>query len=183
MKKIVAILLLVAVVFTLSSCGLAIDLVTTAGLSVVNAIAPDYEEPECEFRFAELSITLTEAFADYSTELAGQFISYAMTQVLITRFENSLMSGAGLEELAEEYQSLLSMNFIEVEFSDTVVDGDKTHSMGWKTSFEVVTHIDVVSPEAGKVLDDHAIYLSRLNVVQQTAKRRTLKIRASVTVI
>lgn len=128
MKKVVVALLLVAVLLSMTSCGLAVDLLATIGLSAVNGIAPDYKAAECEFEFADISFTLTEAFGEVDAGEIATYTSYALTQVMVERIERTGLFGYNSsEELAEEHKEMLSMGLYEISFGDIIKDGDVTY--------------------------------------------------------
>ncbi|MBR2930135.1 MAG: hypothetical protein IKC32_02790 [Clostridia bacterium] len=83
MKKIIAVLLLVCCVLSLSSCGLLIDVVFGA----ITRVFPDYEEPDAEFHAERVSITLTESFFAYEEyDDHYSFMSANSTTVTVEKY-------------------------------------------------------------------------------------------------
>ena len=131
MKKIVVVLLLVSMLISMTGCSLAAELIANAGLGFLNSVAPDYEQPDREFHFAEISFVLTEAFSEISRvedSYAG-YISYSVTGLTVFRYAHSSVSWPTATEYAESYKEELSLDasdagVYEYSAEDVVTDGD-----------------------------------------------------------
>ena len=133
MKKIIALVLLLACVFALSSCNLAIDLVVG---TIVEAY-PDYKYPETKFSHGALEITLTEAFlGDDGVGYNGLWLDTANgTTAVVTRADFLNLDyepGLSVAEYAEQHKLGMPDNYVEEaeigvsigDFSDVVTRGE-----------------------------------------------------------
>jgi hypothetical protein len=116
MKKALAVILLIATVFALSSCTLVIDLIATGVNSIGKSMSPPvYESAEVEVKFDKLTISVPEGFGEGISD--EDFSMYCLifeapdgTQLYIEKYDfEELDSGAGLllTEYAEELRSSL----------------------------------------------------------------------------
>lgn len=64
-----------------------------------------------------------------------------------------------------------------------VVDGNEPHTECGEHTLKIIPHIDVVTAEAGKILDDNAIDFSCLKVGKHSLEGWAVKICAGITVI
>lgn len=64
-----------------------------------------------------------------------------------------------------------------------VVDGNEPHTECGEHTLKIVPHIDVVTAEAGKILDDNAIDFSCFKVGKHSLEGWAVKICAGITVI
>ena len=64
-----------------------------------------------------------------------------------------------------------------------VVDGNKPDTKERKNPLQIVTQLNVITPEPGEVLHDDAVDLSGFYFLHQPLETRPVKIRSAVSVI
>ena len=131
MKKIIVVLLLLGMLASMTGCSLAVELLANAGLDFLNQNAPDYDRPDREFRVAEISFVLTDAFSEVANveDEYASYISYTMTALVLERFEHSGVSKPTATEFAETYRESIASDPDGAGISDysaeeIVTDGD-----------------------------------------------------------
>lgn len=136
MKKIIAVILLVATVFLLSSCTLAVDLLATAVDAIGNSMSPPvYESADVEVRFDKLTISVSEGFGDPLVDdvFDMQCAVYEApdgTRFYIDRYDfDQLDIGGGLPltAYAEDLRSSLSEDSWYRDISEVTVEDGLTY--------------------------------------------------------
>ena len=114
-----------------------------------------------------------------SQELAEMLAAGAALMQADTDFLGGIARIPLVEQVADRGKAL-SVPALAVH---AVVDGNEPHTECGEHTLKIVPHIDVVTAEAGKILDDNAIDFSCLKVGKHSLEGWAVKICAGITVI
>ena len=85
----------------------------------------------------------------------------------------------GIEDvLQRQHHVILSLEAVHI-----VVDGNKADTLSGEDTLKIETHLDVISTEAGQILDDHAVDYAAVNVSEHFLKRGALEVRAGIAIV
>ena len=73
------------------------------------------------------------------------------------------------------YRHHIHSGVVFIRRVDVVVEGYEANVVGREDVVNVLTHLNVISPETGEVFADDQVYLSRFRVLQQARNTRTIK--------